>query len=145
MTGYPKSDFLENKIYFVDLILPEDLENVLSKNKIALEEKKPLHVIYRIIHKNGSIVWVEEFGDSIVKNGEIAFMEGILIDITEKKKNESIVKEKELAEAANKAKSEFLANMSHEIRTPLNGIIGYTDLLMNSKLENTQKTVHEHH
>lgn len=66
-------------------------------------------------------------------------MEGIFIDITEKKKNESIVKEKELAEAANKAKSEFLANMSHEIRTPLNGIIGYTDLLMNSKLETTQK------
>lgn len=139
LTGYPKSDFLENKIYYIDLILPEDLENVLSKNKIALEEKKPLHVIYRIIHKNGSIIWVEEFGDSIIKNGEIAFMEGILIDITEKKNNESIVKEKELAEAANKAKSEFLANMSHEIRTPLNGIIGYTDLLMNSKLENTQK------
>lgn len=139
LTGYPKSDFLENNIYFVDLILPEDLDNVLSKNKIALEQKKPLHVIYRIIHKNGSIVWVEEFGDSIIKNGEIAFMEGILIDITEKKNNESIVKEKELAEAANKAKSEFLANMSHEIRTPLNGIIGYTDLLMNSKLESTQK------
>ncbi|MDR6844610.1 PAS domain S-box protein [Flavobacterium granuli] len=139
LTGYPKSDFLENKIYFIDLILPEDLKNVLLKNKCALEEKKPLHVIYRIMHKNGSIIWVEEFGDSIIKNGEIAFMEGILIDITEKKKNESIVKEKELAEAANKAKSEFLANMSHEIRTPLNGIIGYTDLLMNSKLEKTQK------
>jgi PAS domain S-box-containing protein len=139
LTGYPKSDFLDNKIYFVDLIFPEDLENVLLKNKTALEEKKPLHIIYRITHKNGSIVWVEEFGDSIIKNGEIAFMEGILIDITDKKNNESIVKEKEFAEAANKAKSEFLANMSHEIRTPLNGIIGYTDLLMNSKLESTQK------
>ncbi len=139
LTGYPKSDFLENKIYFMDLILPEDLENVLSENKIALEQKKPLHIIYRIMHKNGSTVWVEEFGDSIVKNGEINFMEGILIDITEKKNNESIIKEKEFAEAANRAKSEFLANMSHEIRTPLNGIIGYTDLLMNSKLEKTQK------
>ncbi|PKB15060.1 PAS domain S-box protein [Flavobacterium sp. 5] len=139
LTGYPKSDFLENKIFFIDLILREDLEKVLAKNKIALEEKKAVHIIYRITHKNGSIVWIEEFGDSIIKNGEIAFMEGILIDITEKKKNESIVKEKEFAEAANKAKSEFLANMSHEIRTPLNGIIGYTDLLMNSKLENTQK------
>jgi PAS domain S-box-containing protein len=139
LTGYPKSDFLENKIFFIDLILAEDLENVLAKNDIALKEKKPLHVIYRIKHKNGSIVWVEEFGDSIVKNGEIAFMEGILIDITEKKNNETIVKEKEFAEAANKAKSEFLANMSHEIRTPLNGIIGYTDLLMNSNLESTQK------
>ncbi|REH00899.1 PAS domain S-box-containing protein [Flavobacterium aquicola] len=139
LTGYPKSDFLENKIFFIDLIVPEDIENVLSKNKKALEEKKSLHVVYRIINKNGSVVWIEEFGDSIIKNGEITFMEGIFIDITEKKKNESIVKEKELAEAANKAKSEFLANMSHEIRTPLNGIIGYTDLLMNSKLETTQK------
>ncbi|WP_264564634.1 PAS domain S-box protein [Flavobacterium sp. N3904] len=139
LTGYPKSEFLENKIFFIDLIFPEDLENVLLKNKIALEEKKPLHIVYRITHKNGSTIWVEEFGDSIIKNGDIAFMEGILIDITEKKNNESIVKEKELAEAANKAKSEFLANMSHEIRTPLNGIIGYTDLLMNSKLENFQK------
>ncbi|WP_281635324.1 PAS domain S-box protein [Flavobacterium marginilacus] len=139
LTGYPKSDFLENKIFFIDLIFDEDLENVILKNKTALEDKIPLHIIYRITHKNGSIVWVEEFGDSILKNGEITFMEGILIDITEKKKNESIVKEKELAEAANKAKSEFLANMSHEIRTPLNGIIGYTDLLMNSKLETTQK------
>jgi PAS domain S-box-containing protein len=139
LTGYPKSDFLENKIFFIDLIIPDDLDYVQQENQIALEEKRSLHITYRITHKNGSIVWVEEFGDSIVKNGEIAFMEGILIDITDKKNNESIVKEKELAEAANKAKSEFLANMSHEIRTPLNGIIGYTDLLMNSKLEATQK------
>jgi len=139
LTGYPKADFLDNKIFFIDLILKEDIENYLLENKIALENKTPLHIVYRIRHKNNAIIWIEEFGDSIIKNGEIAFMEGILIDITEKKQNESILKEKELAEAANKAKSEFLANMSHEIRTPLNGIIGYTDLLMNSKLEDTQK------
>lgn len=139
LTGYPKSDFLEHKRSFIDLIVPEDKETVIQLGKKALSEKKAFHHVYQITHKNGSKVWVEEFGDAILKNGKIAFMEGIFIDITEKKKNEFILKEKELAEAANKAKSEFLANMSHEIRTPLNGIIGYTDLLMNSKLESTQK------
>jgi signal transduction histidine kinase/FixJ family two-component response regulator len=40
---------------------------------------------------------------------------------------------KESADTANQAKSEFLANMSHELRTPLNGILGYAQILRQSK------------
>ncbi|MCC4213282.1 PAS domain-containing hybrid sensor histidine kinase/response regulator [Leeuwenhoekiella parthenopeia] len=64
---------------------------------------------------------------------------GIATDITSLKEMELSLRNAKLkAEAASKSKSEFLANMSHEIRTPLNGVIGFTDLLLKTPLNENQ-------
>ena len=138
ITGYTKEQFLNNEIHLIDIVHPDDKNHVMNENKLAVIENRPFRLSYRIIKKDGEIIWVEEFSDTIINEGKENLLEGIIVDITERKAIESEIKAREYAEASNKAKSEFLANMSHEIRTPLNAIIGFSSLLKETQLSDNQ-------
>jgi len=93
-------------------------------------------------HKKSGEEYTEEMTIAPVRSaaGAIIHFVAIKQDVTERRQAQAeLTKAKEAAEAANRAKSEFLANMSHELRTPLNGIMGMTELALQTELTPEQR------
>ncbi len=72
-------------------------------------------------------------------DGKLRGYQGIIRDITERKRNEELVRNKEIAERSSRLKQRFLANMSHEIRTPITSIAGLTHLILKTTLTPQQQ------
>ena len=110
-------------------------------NLLAAGIDTPLHGRLEITarHKSG-IRFPAEMALSVIRVGENNLFAAFIHDVTERKAAERQMEEaRQAAEAASRAKSEFLANMSHEIRTPLNGVIGMTDLALETELTREQR------
>jgi len=137
-----KTDEITNTLQdWKDKIHPDDLNQVMQDLSDYLQGKSKVYESeMRIICKDGQYKHILARGKSISDDSYITRMIGLHMDITEQKMLEkSLVLAKDEADKANKSKSDFLANMSHEIRTPLNGVLGLTDLVLNTDLNEKQK------
>ncbi|MEI6209564.1 MAG: PAS domain S-box protein [Desulfuromonadales bacterium] len=121
-------------------IVPEDR---ISHRESVASASRSLSIWvheHRILTPGGKFKWVR--GQAIPQRNEdgSVLWNGILIDITDRKQmEEELLLSKAAADSANRAKSEFLANMSHEIRNPMNGVIGTTQLLEMTELNEDQR------
>lgn len=104
-------------------------------------ETDAFHAEFQMRHKDGSMRWILSRAKVVSwdEEGHPLRMVGTHTDIDEQVQlRRSLVEAKESAEQAAVAKSEFLATMSHEIRTPLNGILGLSQLLLDTALDQEQ-------
>jgi PAS domain S-box-containing protein len=90
ISGYHATEFINNaENSFAAIIHPDDQKFCRQNIKDAVLKKTAYEFEYRIIHKNGEVIWVSENGKGIYNaNDELTYLDGIIIDITKRKKAE---------------------------------------------------------
>ncbi len=114
-------------VWFISIILA--ILGYILSNEIAKNIKNLEHVLETVTGDYDSKE--RKINLHTAEGTNLAYQ--LLEDIIEQTKRDKIS-----AQEASEAKSMFLANMSHEIRTPLNGIVGFTELLKDSGLQEEQ-------
>ncbi len=94
LSGYPVSEFINNKVRtFADIMHEDDIEPVATLIQNQIDKGEKFLVDYRVIDNNGVVKWVRSQGQAYMTDNNEQYLDGVLFDVTEQKKLEEEVKE----------------------------------------------------
>ena len=96
LAGYPKEEFDTRRLKWDDLVLLADHQNFKEAFVQGLKTTKSFIREYRIKHKNGKILWIQDRGQIVCDGaGEIEYISGVFFDISERRRGEEALRESE--------------------------------------------------
>lgn len=122
-----------------DFIIPDERKNAIAEFHQSLNTPDVSAGEYHAMRKDGTSFPVLVYSKPIVKHNKSIGIRSVAVDLTEQKTNEKLRTQVTVAKQSADFKQSFLANMSHEIRTPLTGIMGITEILSSTPLDENQK------
>ena len=133
MFGYTSEEVLADPTLWSRMVHPDDRERVFAADAESNRDGNGRFSLeYRMISKDGRIVWVQDTSLLVQLEGRTPFWQGFLLDITERKQAEEQLEralevEREATRrlrALDEMKNTFLQAVSHDLRTPLAAILG---------------------
>ncbi|SHG40761.1 PAS domain S-box-containing protein [Flavobacterium micromati] len=128
--GYTPEEWLSNPSFWIDHIYDEDKEWVPQYCKTKTKENSNHDFEYRMIAKDGSIVWLRDIVNIVIENGIPLYLKGIMIDITKTKEAEKELNASfDLVSEQNKRLLNFSYIISHNLRSHTSNISSIISLI----------------